>query len=219
MSTSGDHMKPMNEAPDATTLNARLLAAQLDKCLLECQRLKADLSEHNRGKSFPESIARHGPWLSMFLAVLGFGFGVWQFGDQQEKNRNAAIDQANRDRDTKDREFMKPLWERQLAVYFQAADAAAVIATATNSAIRAEAEQKFWSLYYGPLVIIETTNVAAAMKSFGSSLLGRDPAAGKTELQDRSLQLATQFQIALTNASSLRLIDFSMGKFLYKRSD
>jgi len=111
---------------------------------------------------------------------------------------------------------MKPLWERQLAIYFDAANAAAVLATTTNRTSGSEAEQRFLSLYYGPLTVIETPGVSGAMRRFATSLLGRDPATNNTELQRRSLGLASEIQLALTNASTLKLIDFSKEKFNYE---
>jgi len=67
----------------------------------------------------------------MLLAMLGFGFGIYQYREQQAENRKAAEVESRKEREaaderneqerkSRDREFMKPLWEKQLNTYFEA---------------------------------------------------------------------------------------------------
>ena len=198
---------------DSAAPEKKLPSAQLEKLALECEKLRAELGATNSPKSFADKLAQHGAWLSMLLAVTGFVFGVYQYRNEQVQNREAAKEQSERDQDARDRDFMKPLWEKQLELYFKASEAAATIATtATNSADRFRAEQTFWTLYEGPLVLVESPEVTQAMVAFGDRLRGKT--AG--DLRDLSRKLASAFQASLTNASNLRLIDFSKGKYDYR---
>jgi hypothetical protein len=95
------------------------------------------------------------------------------------------------------------LWEKRLALYIEAADVAATIATAeTGDPARKKAEARFWVLYYGPLAAVEDTNpviidpvkreewtVAKAMVKFGDAL--KDPnKLAPGDLRDLALDLA-----------------------------
>lgn len=74
--------------------------------------------------------------------------------------------------------FRKPFWERQFALYEEAASAAATLATTDDEAQWHAARNAFWRLYYGPLCLVEDNAVLNAMWVFGDSLkrLGNDPA-------------------------------------------
>jgi len=74
-------------------------------------------------------------------------------------------------RQTTEHEFRRPLWDRQLSLYFDATDAAATVATLSDGDARSDAIKKFWTLYYGPLVVVEDPeNVNAKMIAFGECL-------------------------------------------------
>lgn len=68
--------------------------------------------------------------------------------------------------------FRKPLWERQLDLYFQACEAASILANYPESAPEwRDAEKKFWTLYWGPLVVVEDAeHVSQAMIQMGAAL-------------------------------------------------
>jgi len=60
-----------------------------------------------------------------------------------------------------------------------ASEAAATIATTTDTAERRKAEARFWVLLYqGPMVMVETTDVSGAMKAFGRCLDGTEKCSG-----------------------------------------
>ena len=69
-------------------------------------------------------------------------------------------------------DFRKPLWERQLDLYFQACEAASILANYPESAPEwRDAEKKFWTLYWGPLVVVEDAeHVSQSMITFGAAL-------------------------------------------------
>jgi len=52
-------------------------------------------------------------------------------------------------------EAQKPYREKQMQLYFDAAEAAATIASSSNEQERLKAEHRFWQLYWGPLSVIE----------------------------------------------------------------
>jgi len=144
--------------------------------------------------------------ITALVAVAGFLFGVFQYQKQQSLNRMSAAE-------SRDREFLRPLWERQVAIYFDASEAAATIATTSDSEERRKAEAKFWMLYWGPLVMVESPDVSGAMKNFGKCLRGE----GEGDLRDLSLKLASAFQASLTEGANLRLVEFSKGKIDYRK--
>jgi hypothetical protein len=140
-----------------------------------------------------DSFIDHAKLVSTILAIAGFLFGIFQYRKQQVLNRTAAAE-------SRDREFLKPLWEKQLAIYFDTSQAAATIATTTDPKERQEAKQKFWTLYWGPLMIVESPTVYGAMKAFGECLTGET----QGNLQDLSLELGSPLQASLTEGANLR---------------
>ncbi len=141
----------------------------------------------------------------MLVGLLGFGFGIYQYRVQQGENQE-------QERESRDREFMKPLWEKQLATYFEASEAASTIAMTTDGGERTKAINKFWMLYQGPLVIVESPAVSGAMQDFGNALSGKT----KGDLRDLSKKLASAFQESLIEGANLRLDKFREGKFDYR---
>jgi len=111
------------------------------------------------------------PWI---LALITAGIGIYQYADQRA--------QANR----------QPFLEKQLALSFEASDAAAQLATETDPVKWELSRKNFWRLYWGPLGIVEDRGVEAAMVRLGQ-VVPRDattPALPMTELQRPSLELA-----------------------------
>ncbi len=109
-----------------------LQLAQLEKIQLENEKLKLDVAELKRRKPWHLRLIRIVPIITTAVAVAGFLWGVVQYRDQQTKNREAREDQSLREKETAEREFMKPWLERQGEIYLQALSAAA---TAANSDI------------------------------------------------------------------------------------
>lgn len=109
-------------------------------------------------------------------------------------------------RQNNEREFRRPLWDRQLALYFEASEAAAKVASLPDGRQRTEALNKFWSLYLGPLVIVEDDkNVADAMVNFGNCFVHpgenapRNPCSAG-EISNRSLHLAERCRISIATS-------------------
>ena len=122
---------------------------------------------------------------------------------------------------TSEKEFRHPFWDKQLALYFEANDAASryVALSLSDSMLReASSEQgeankqqreankeKFWNLYYGQLAVVEDDEtVCNAMVMFGKCLVqpGSDYPADQcddVELQNRALDLAYATRLSIGN--------------------
>jgi hypothetical protein len=111
--------------------------------------------------------------ITWVLTVGTVGVGIWQFAIQHA--------QSNR----------VPFLTKQLELGFQAADAAARLATETDPAEWEKARTTFWRLYWGPLSVVEDREVEAAMVTFGKLIpQGPVPDLPLQALQRPSLDLA-----------------------------
>jgi hypothetical protein len=199
--------------------------AELQKLRLEIQKLTLDVAGARKFARLDVAL-RLMPTATILVTVLGFMFTVWQYRTEQAKNRLASEQQAGKeaaeraerarkDTETAQREFMRPLLEKQQELYFEAATAAATIVSTRDAAERRKAEGKFWILYRGPLVMVESTDVSGAMKKFGRCLTGEDPCdAG--ELNDRSLALASTLETSMLKTWNAKPDEFIKGQFVYR---
>jgi|GEM_PF-6909013 len=107
-------------------------------------------------------------------------------------------------------------WNKKLEYYLQASTAVAKISTAESASKVKEDIGKFWSLYYGPMALLEDSNVKKSMQKvagFVSSFEGKSkesdsktrqaPQLSKTDpefmksFRDASYSLAKEMQISL----------------------
>ena len=200
----------MQNAPAAST-EAVLSARKLE---LEIEKLTLDVATLRRVRRF-ELILRLMPSLTIMVTVLGFAFSIWQYSSEQRLAREAAERQAIREAEASQREFMKPLLDQQQSLYFQASTAAATIASSTDPVQRRLAVDKFWMLFWGPLVMVENTDVSGAMKSFSRCLDGQDKC-NAGEIQNRSLTLASTLESSILKTWNTKPDDFIKGQFVYR---
>lgn len=73
------------------------------------------------------------------------------------------------------------------ALYTEATQAAATLSTTEDGPERDAAEQRFWSLYWGELALVESLEVEQAMAAMG---WGLNEGADSAELKQLSLRLA-----------------------------
>jgi hypothetical protein len=178
-----------------------LEAAQLEKLQLEIKKLQMDLNAR-----LSQRLAAWTPVLSSLIAVVGLLFGIHNYFTNQAADRQKQADaqeaaqralEAARDSDAR-----RSLWEKQLGLYFEASNAAAVIATAIDEDSRKKATAEFWRLYWGPLAVVEDKALLQAkdayverqMVKFGRALSDNAP---KEDLQQASLKLATTIAEAI----------------------
>jgi hypothetical protein len=198
---------------------------QLDRQRLETEKLKLEVAALKRQSAQSRSLSGYIPLISVLVTVAGFGFGIYQYRAQQIQNREsqerlarqeseARERQAVTDKEHAQREFMKPLLDKQLSLYFEASATAATIVKTTDEAERKKAINNFWRLYYGPLVMVESQDVSGAMKSFGFCLDGTEQC-DENDLRERALALATSLQKALLNSWNTKPEDYTKDKFQY----
>ena len=126
--------------------------------------------------------------------------------DQRQQGLSQAEDQRRREMEQKERELAQvreerkkeleqraqqlkiKVFEKELELYSRATSAASRLADAAKTPTQdAAAEREFWELYWGPLCMVETTEVSNAMIDLGEAL--QRHASGE-ELQQLSLTLA-----------------------------
>ena len=109
--------------------------------------------------------------LPAMTAIIG---GLWIFytylGQQHDAQREAAS-RAKQEADTRRIEAQRPFLEKQLALYFEAAQVAGRLAALTpDDKSWRDIEQRFWALYWSELSMVEDERVEAAMVNFGEQL-------------------------------------------------
>jgi hypothetical protein len=185
---------------------------ELERLALENRKLRTELDRMR--PSVWDSIQRLSPLLGSALAVAAFLFGVVQYVEQQKREVATRENELARQAAARDQEFMKPLWERELATYFLTSETVATIARSADGPARRTAVDLFWRLYQGPLVIFETKTLSDAMVAFGNCLDGTE-ACSDGQLKDRGLEVSSAIQLAIQEHADLRLSEFSKGKFQY----
>jgi hypothetical protein len=115
-------------------------------------------------------------WGAVIAAIVGLAASLFVYWLQQR--------QTNR----------KPFLQRQLDLCFKATEAAACLASTTDKDKWKKARATFWQLYWGPLSIVESPEVEAAMVAFGNKLVllekVANPTLPMTALQVPSYELA-----------------------------
>jgi len=124
--------------------------------------------------------------LGVLIAAAGFVWGVYQYFDKREREiENARV------------EAVRPFLERQLELYTEASQMAAVLATTENVTERATAEKRFWELYWGELALVEDRGVEEAMRLFGRGLTN---GAELAQMQQLSFLLAGALRDSLAQS-------------------
>ncbi|MCR9096080.1 MAG: hypothetical protein NXI30_17790 [bacterium] len=87
------------------------------------------------------------------------------------------VEQAKRDSQSHFR-------EQQIRLYLESAEVVGAIAASEPSSAREEIERRFWTLYYGPLAVVQEAQVTSSLVDFADALRkGRK----KTTLRTKSL--------------------------------
>ncbi len=114
--------------------------------------------------------------LTPLLAVAAFVWGIYTY-------REAQFQQA----ETRRIEATRPYLDKQLALYIEATQATATIATSADAAEVEKALKRFRALYWGELALVEHGDVARAMVDFRIAL---DAKKSQAELAPLALTLA-----------------------------
>ena len=114
--------------------------------------------------------------LSILGAVATFSWGVFQYTHNQKQQS-----------ETRRIEATRPFLERQLALYTEATQLASTIATTSNATKKERLLERFWSLYWGELALVEDAPVEGAMVRLGDALRAK---ASEQEVRRLALKLA-----------------------------
>lgn len=117
---------------------------------------------------------------------------------------------------TSEKEFRHPFWDKELTLYFDATDAASkYVALYDDTKEREANRQKFWTLYYGQLAVVENDEkVCEAMVDFGKclaepGLVHAEEICNMDDLRLRALRLSNAARMSIgvdwdTKLDSLR---------------
>jgi hypothetical protein len=111
-------------------------------------------------------------WLPVLTVVVGAMWALYTYIDHQKEIEREAARQAAKEAVTRKLEVQKPFLEKQLALYFEAAQVTGRLATRKpGDKVWEDNEDRFWQLYWSELSMVETRAVEAAMVKVGATLL------------------------------------------------
>ncbi len=204
----------MDEAQSAQSLERALQAAQLEKLQLENEKLRQEMAAGQKPKPWFSKFVQVVPVITTCLAIIGFLWGVFQYTDQQTKNRVSQESQAKKQQETAEREFMKPWLDNQRAIYLQALAAAAIMSNSSDPAAVSQAREEFYGLYHGKMILVETTDVSAAMVDYGACF--REGAAcTKTQMDNLLHALAKRMEESMASTARMTFQEFLDHQFNY----
>lgn len=196
------------------SLQEMLGAEELEQLRLRNQRLRLKLSAHGRGRRWYSVSPELAPIITALVALGGLGFGLVQYGREQDKNRAEQRQQSDREQSTAEREFMKPWLEAQREIYRKALNAAATIANPEDSKTKRQSTEDFWRLYQGEMILVETKTVSGAMVQFGHCLDGSDTC-NTAELNNRCRALASAMGTSMAATAKMTYREFAENQFRY----
>ena len=110
-------------------------------------------------------------WLPVLTVVVGALWALYTYLDHQKEVRQEAARQADKDAVTRRIEVQKPFLEKQLALYFEAAQVAGrLVSLKPGVGSWSENENRFWELYWSELSMVESEAVEQAMVNVGTAL-------------------------------------------------
>jgi hypothetical protein len=106
------------------------------------------------------------------------------------------------ERETRAIESRKPFLEKRLEIYSDLAVVTATIATSKNSKETDSAKQRFWILYWGPLTLVEESEVKKMTQEFGNCI--RDSACAESVLKARAEDVAASCRKSIGEGWGIR---------------
>ncbi len=182
---------------------------------LETQKLQEEIKELRRKNNWERFIGYFLPFLTVLAAVVGLVISYNQFNQRLEDDRRSREDQLKaglkRDYESREKEFQKTFWDKQILLYTEAANATSTIANSQPETDEwKKAKNRFWQLYWGELVLVEDIDVSKAMKEFGNCLKGfgdqcDTPAKREFTLKQLSFKLSNECRKSLVKSWSIPL--------------
>jgi hypothetical protein len=192
---------------------------ELDKLRAEVTKLQLDITSLSRRSTWDERLVKLTPLLSVMIAALTVGITVWQYQGQAARQGELTRREGERQTELSRRDEMKPLLDRQTEFYMEASRIVARLSHVAPSRRSADDVRRFWELYDGPLIIVESHGVSGAMVRFGECLAeqpGRPPCS-ENELKLRSRELSTAMLKSIGEDSKLTPSEFARSRFHYAR--
>ena len=147
--------------------------------------------------------------LGPMLVLAGLVFGIFKFQTTARLDRESREDQNKQLIAEAQREAKKPFYEQQLTLYLEATNVTARIAAPRDEQDKQAAIVRFWQLYWGPLALVESEQVAQAMIDFRTIL--EDTALSeeqrKVKLRNQTISLAKQCRNSLQESWDVELAD------------
>lgn len=181
----------------------RRQSAELEQVQLRNELLKIELASHGRRKPWYSVPLQMVPMVTAIVAFGGFTTGIVQYTREQNKNRETA-----------EREFMKPWLASQRETYGLALTAAATIPNTEDSNAKQQAVRDFWRLYQGAMILVETETVKDAMVRYGYCLDGIDKC-DKNEMNTRCHDLASAMAESMAATAGMTYREFASKQFKY----
>ena len=129
-------------------------------------------------------------WLkivSPLLAIAAFLWGIYTYRDAARQQLERTSIEADHIAQTRRIEATRPYLDTQLALYIEATQVTAIIATSKDEKEVEENKQRFRELYWGELALVEHGKVIQAMIAFHVAL---DSNKEQSELARLALNLA-----------------------------
>ena len=185
------------------------------RAALEVKKLQLEVEQLQRDAGWRSWAGLLTPFVSALVAVAGVWIGLHQFTLQHDAAVTREVQQRQQsDREAAQRrqsELQAPFWQKRIEYYLAASDAAATITLTSDEQERRRAEAEFWSLYLGPMAVVEDDDVELAMIRFGNCVDGSEKCS-RSEYVARSLAISHACRQSIGDAWRLGLQDLK-GKY------
>lgn len=165
----------------------------MTKLELENNKLREEIRNLQYSNSKANRLVQSLAIVTTLLAVVGFGFGIWQSVRREaveSQRQNELLEKQNR---------MK-FYEQQLDIYMGVSDVAAQIVGEKDMAKRDVAFRSFLTLYYGKLVIADYDQKIKASADRFKTAYEKDP----TNVEQTALDLSSNARDAIKTFWQLR---------------
>ena len=202
----------------------------------ELEKLRSEISGLKASQAWDQWVGRFLPLATTMVAIAGFWFGIHQYSQSEnertaeinrsENNRLAEISRAEKDRsaedrlqlgrdeETREKEFKKYFWEKQLDTYSEAVDLASQLANEQDPKLASGIYIKFIDLYHGKMVIYEDEKVMLAMKRFVEVYVEYKQNPGlQNDAKTSARELARECRNSLAKTWDIPLLTLDMRKF------
>ena len=174
-----------------TNLNADRQSAEAEKLRLEIDKLKVEIIGLSHAKTWLGIVERNVAFLAILVSAAGIAVGLHQFNEGQKAARQDAQDRASHELATRNEELKKTYWQEQTSIYIEGSRYAGLIANAKTLHEVDQEVKRFFSLYWGPMSLLEHVEVEKAMVAFGKEVTAWQETKQKpAEIKNRSYQLA-----------------------------